>query len=129
MDRKFKGVWIPAPIFLHPQLNSVEKILWADINSFTASGESNFYKSNKVLSEQYGVSERTISQAISNLRGLDLVTASYAGGRTRILFAKEWQGWPTHFPDCDAGAFEKSAGGGRGSRGTPRSANSTTTLS
>lgn len=97
MDRKFKGVWIPAPIFLHPQLNAVEKILWADINSFTASGDSNFYKSNKVLAEQYGVSERTISNSITKLRKLDLVEAVYQGGRTRTLLCKDVHG-------CEAGS-------------------------
>ena len=87
-DRKFKGVWIPAPIFLHPNLSPLEKILWADIDSFTSS-DGVFHKSNETIAEQLGVSERTVSRSIRNLQSLDMIWVDMNGGRHRSIKSRQ----------------------------------------
>ena len=43
--RQFKGIWIPADIWLSKELKPIDKMLLADIDSFTGNGKA-FYKSN-----------------------------------------------------------------------------------
>ena len=87
-EREFKGVWLPASLFLHPDLSPLEKILWADIDSFT-SNDAVFYKSNATIADQYGVGQRTITKAIKNLVNLGLIGSRMKQGRQRVLFSCE----------------------------------------
>ena len=42
MDRAFKGVWIPAEIWLNENLTVMEKVLYAEIDSFCGKGKACF---------------------------------------------------------------------------------------
>jgi len=64
--RQFKGIWIPAEIWLSKDLRPVDKILLADIDSFTGNGKS-FYKSNATIAKELGVSVSTIKRAFKTL--------------------------------------------------------------
>ncbi len=66
MERQFKGIWIPAHIWLNPYLTPTEKILLADIASFSGNGKS-FYKTNETLAEELHTSVKTISRAVQRL--------------------------------------------------------------
>ena len=66
VERQFKGIWIPADIWLDPDLTPTEKILLADIDSFTGNGKT-FYKSNDTLSLELHTSVSTIKRAIKTL--------------------------------------------------------------
>ncbi len=83
MDREFKGVWIPAEVWLDTKLTLVEKALLAEIDSFTGAGKS-FHKSNETIQVEYGISRPTISKAIKKLQGLGYITAT-SDGRVRHL--------------------------------------------
>jgi hypothetical protein len=100
--RKFKGVWMPSPIFLHHQLSPLEKILWADIDSFCVPGGTDFFKSNASIAAQYGVSERSVTRAIANLQGLGLIAVSYQGGRVRHLKTIYTEGYPWNYGEAES---------------------------
>ena len=70
--RRFKGIWIPADIWLREDLTATEKVLLADIDSFTGNGHL-FYKSNATLVKELGVSESTVKRAVKHLSDLRLV--------------------------------------------------------
>ena len=83
MEREFKGVWIPAEIWLDARLTLVEKALYAEIDSFSGNGKT-FHKANETIQLEYGVSRPTISKAIKKLTDLGFIEASF-DGRTRHL--------------------------------------------
>ena len=83
MERNFKGVWIPAEIWLDARLTLVEKALYAEIDSFSGNDKT-FHKSNETIQLEYGVSRPTISKAIKKLESLGLISAAF-DGRIRHL--------------------------------------------
>lgn len=83
MHRNFKGVWIPAEVWLDHDLSLVEKALLAEVDSFTGSGSS-FFKSNEQIQKEYGVSRPTITRAINKLEKRGLITRRF-DGRVRHL--------------------------------------------
>ena len=83
MEREFKGVWIPAEIWLRCDLSMVEKALFAEIDSFSGNGRE-FRKSNQTIEKEYGISRPTISKSLKKLVDLDLVEVRY-DGRLRFI--------------------------------------------
>ena len=83
MERNFKGVWIPAEIWLDARLTLVEKALYAEIDSFSGNDKT-FHKSNETIQLEYGVSRPTISKAIKKLESLGFISAAF-DGRVRHL--------------------------------------------
>lgn len=83
MDRQFKGVWIPAEVWLDNRLTLVEKALLAEIDSFTGNGKT-FHKSNETIQTEYGISRPTISKSIKKLEALGYIEAFF-DGRMRHL--------------------------------------------
>ena len=83
MEREFKGVWIPAEVWLDKRLTLVEKALYAEIDSFSGNGKT-FHKANETIQLEYGVSRPTISKAIKKLSDLGFIEATF-DGRTRHL--------------------------------------------
>ena len=83
MEREFKGVWIPAEIWLDARLTLVEKALYAEIDSFSGNGKT-FHKANETIQLEYGVSRPTVSKAIKKLESLGFIEATF-DGRTRHL--------------------------------------------
>jgi len=80
--REFKGLWIPASIIERTELTAVEKMLWADIDSFTGK-EATWFKSRDTVAREFGVSDRTISRGLNKLVDLGLVRMTSNDGRTR----------------------------------------------
>lgn len=62
MERKFKGIWIPAELWKSKELSLQEKCLIAEIDSFTV-----FFMSNKALADFMGVSKRRVQQILMGL--------------------------------------------------------------
>ena len=81
--RQFKGIWIPADIWLREDLTATEKVLLADIDSFTGNGHL-FFKSNATLVKELGVSESTVKRAVKHLSDLRLVLVLVTS-RKRII--------------------------------------------
>lgn len=80
LTRQFKGLWIPVAIVNRTGLTALEKMLWADIDSFSGNG-STWFKTRKRAARDMGVSEVTISRALSVLRGSGLVEIVKNDGR------------------------------------------------
>ena len=66
MERQFKGVWIPAEVWLDNRLTLVEKALLAEIDSSTGNGKT-FHKCNDTLQTEYGISRNTIYRKLKSL--------------------------------------------------------------
>lgn len=81
--RGFKGIWIPARVWLSTNLSILEKCLIAEISSLD-SGEGCF-KSNESFGEFLGVGERQVSRMISKLIDLGFVRIAKFDGRKRWL--------------------------------------------
>lgn len=82
-QRVFKGVWIPADIWLNEELSIMEKVLFAEIDSL--DGEDGCYASNEYFMKFFKVSESTITRGIATLKRLGYIESTQIGGRTRIL--------------------------------------------
>lgn len=84
MDRDFKGVWIPADVWLDTRLNALDKIILAEIDSLDIGGRG-CYASNSYIAEFCQCSESKVSHSITRL-----IDAGYIGqrdfdGRQRVL--------------------------------------------
>jgi DNA-binding Lrp family transcriptional regulator len=82
-QRAFKGIWIPAEIWLNPELSVQDKILWAEIDSL--DGKDGCFASNAYLAKFMKLSEDRIKEIITKLKKLGLIKQKSFDGRTRIL--------------------------------------------
>lgn len=83
-QREFKGIWIPREIWLDNRLNALDKVIFAEIDSFSASGKVCF-KSNAALAEFCQCSESKVSKTVSRLIELGYVKCVSFDGRKRYL--------------------------------------------
>lgn len=81
-ERQFKGLWIPVEVLTTPNLSPADKLLWADIDSFTGNG-STWFKSRETVAEEWCVSPRTVSRSLKNLVDAGLIELASNDGRTR----------------------------------------------
>lgn len=84
MERQFKGVWIPAQIWLNSDLSPLDKMLYADIDSFSSRNAS-YYKSNQTIATEIGVGVATVQRSISKLIDSGFVVRKSYDGRIRHL--------------------------------------------
>lgn len=73
MHRNFKGVWIPAQIWLSDNLSLVEKCLLAEIDSFSTN-EKPCYASNDHFAKFLGVGTATVTRALKKLEKEGFIT-------------------------------------------------------
>ena len=85
-ERQFKGIWITAAIWLNPNMSAIDKILLADIDSFTGNKKT-FYKSNETIAKELFVSVKSISRSVKKLKELGYITVS-GNKRQRLIIAK-----------------------------------------
>lgn len=83
ISRNFKGIWIPAEIWLDKRLSYFERCLLAEINSL--DGEEGCYASNEYLANFFNERERKIQEGISKLKELGYIEQTSFNGRTRVL--------------------------------------------
>lgn len=84
MQREFQGIWIPKEIWLDPNLNALDKIIFAEITSFSST-EKGCYASNEYFAKFCQCSESKISKTISKLIDMGYVELLKFDGRTRVL--------------------------------------------
>jgi hypothetical protein len=95
-ERQFKGIWIPAEIWLDRRLQWNEKILLLEVDSFTGEGQECYF-SNEYLAEILNVSDRQIRNYIAHLVELGYLAQPRYDGRNRYLesrlghFQAEWK--------------------------------------
>ena len=84
MERGFKGIWIPANLYLREDLNWAEKILLLEIDSLNKDDKGCF-ASNEYLGGFVGKSSETVSKTIAKLKELNLIKEIGFDGRKRRL--------------------------------------------
>ena len=72
MNRDFKGVWIPAELWLNPDLKLYEKALIAEIDSLDKHGEGAF-ASNHHYGELLNLSAGRVANILTDLRKRGIV--------------------------------------------------------
>lgn len=82
--REFKGIWIPSQIWLDERLNALDKIIFAEIDSYSNSDKGCF-AGNDYLASFCQCSESKISKTISKLIELGYVERISFDGRQRVL--------------------------------------------
>ncbi len=75
MKREFKGVWIPAEIWLNENLTIMEKLFLVEIGSL--NGEKGCYASNEHFSKFFTLSKNRCSEIIKSLESKGLITINY----------------------------------------------------
>lgn len=86
MRREFRGVWIPAAIWLDNNLSSVDKTILVEIDSL--DGDDGCYARNEYLAKFCGCSEATVSRSLRKLKDLGYVYEGKFDGRTRVLHSR-----------------------------------------
>ena len=84
ISRNFKGIWIPRHIWLNQELNLLEKVLWAEIDSLDHE-ERGCTASNEYFQKFFGTCERTVQNALAKLKSLKLIRVESFNGRKRSL--------------------------------------------
>lgn len=83
MERGFKGIWIPAEIWLDERLTALDKMILAEITSLD-TGEGCF-ACNKYLADFCGSSESKVVKSIKTLKECGYVEQISFDGRQRVL--------------------------------------------
>lgn len=83
-SEQFTGVFIPAEIWLHPELNCVEKCLLAEIGAL-GGHKGKCTAGNSHLGRHVGVGAHRVSVMIAHLEELKLIEIVSFDGRTRTL--------------------------------------------
>lgn len=83
LNRKFRGIWISAEIWVDERLSAVDKVLLAEIHYL--DNEDGCYASNEYLAKFLQVSISTISRSISKLRKEGFIGLQCFNGRNRFL--------------------------------------------
>ena len=81
--RGFKGVFIPAEVYLDKRLSALDKIILTEINSLDV--EDGCYASNEYLAEFCQCSVSNVTKTISKLKELGYVKQVKSDGRKRWL--------------------------------------------
>ena len=87
MGRNFKGVWIPADLYLNTSLTWTQKIILLEVDSFSKNNLDCFV-SNEHLAGLIGISESGIEKAIRSLvdsKRLERNRTFINGGNRRLL--------------------------------------------
>jgi uncharacterized phage protein (TIGR02220 family) len=83
-ERDFKGIWIPAEVWLDERLNPLEKVILMEIDSLDC-GENGCYASNEYIAGFCQCSESKVAHAVTRLVELGYVSRKSFDGRQRIL--------------------------------------------
>ncbi|MGX2946125.1 conserved phage C-terminal domain-containing protein [Enterococcus alishanensis] len=83
-NRGFKGVWIPAYIWLDSKLSIQEMVFLVEIESLDVSDKGCF-ASNKHFSDFFGLTSGRCSQIISSLQEKGYIDISFVYGRNKEI--------------------------------------------
>lgn len=75
MKRDFKGIWVPAEIWLNKDLKLIEKMFMVEIDSL--DNEKGCYASNGYFAEFFGISKGRCSQIIKSLKEKNILEIEY----------------------------------------------------
>lgn len=118
--RAFRGVWIPAEVWLSQDMTLQEKVMLVEINSLQHP-ERGCYKSNKRLAEFFQISAARVSQVIASLvsKGLVRVEIVREGGQVverRIFMSAPFEA-PKRPDEREVGGSKNPEGGSKNPEG------------
>jgi len=93
-ERNFKGVWIPAEVWLDERLTMLEKVIFIEINGLDSS-ERGCFASNRHIAEFCQCSERKVSETVAKLTEMGYIRWQAFDGRQRELKSNY-----LHLQDC-----------------------------
>lgn len=100
MNRDFKGIWIPADLWLDENLSALDKIIYAEIDSLDCG--DGCFAGNEYLAEFCQCSERKISDAVAKLIDIGYIETARFDGRRRILRVRVAKNARQSRKKCDA---------------------------
>ena len=83
-QRAFRGVWIPADIWLNSDLSIQEKVMLVEIDSLCV-GERGCYKRNKAFADFFQLSESRVSEVIKSLEQKGMIRIEYQRSGKQII--------------------------------------------
>ena len=86
--REFKGIWIPKEIWLDNSLSANEKVLYAEIDSFTSNDKA-CYISNEYIANLLSISKTNASKTLNSLIKKGYVVVEKFDGRRRYIRANQ----------------------------------------
>lgn len=87
IERDFKGVWISKEIWLNEQLNALDKIVLAEIDSLDV-GEDGCFASNEYLANFCKCSAKSISRSVTKLMECGYIELISFDGRHRRIHSR-----------------------------------------
>lgn len=82
--RQFKGVWIPALVYLNREVSWNAKIIWCEVDNFTSSGLECFF-SNEYLAQFLGCSIAQVTRYLGELKTIGWIEEVGFDGRKRYI--------------------------------------------
>ena len=83
MQRDFKGIWIPAEIWLSEELSLMEKVLFVEIHSL--DNERGCFASNAYFAQFFRMSIRQIATYVAALKEKGFVTVTIENHNERTI--------------------------------------------
>lgn len=108
VERNFKGIWIPAYIWLSEGIGVNEKVLWANIDSLE-SPDRGCFATNGFLAKILNVSEKHVSRMISKLVKLGFVYSEDVNGERQLRITPKPNNVGTQ--KCVGGVRKNAEGG------------------
>ncbi|KVO76955.1 hypothetical protein WJ79_11505 [Burkholderia ubonensis] len=119
-QRKFKGIWIPAELWLDRSLSIVDKVMLVEIDSLETPGRG-CYASNKRFAEFFGLSVSRVSEVINALERRGCIRIDYIRDGKQVVERRIWV-VPRTPVEVDGG-IRKTEGGVFGKHEEPYSEN------
>lgn len=96
--RAFRGVWIPAEVWLAQDMTLQEKVMLVEINSLQHP-ERGCYKSNRALAEFFGLSVSRVSEVISSLAAKGIVRVETIRKGKQVVERRIFMTYPFGIPN------------------------------
>ena len=84
--RDFKGIFIPKEIWLDDDLSAIEKIILSEIYSLDVEDSDGCYASNEYISNCFGLSKRSITRLLKELKDKEYIRIEYSKEHFRKIY-------------------------------------------
>jgi len=82
-NRAFKGIWLPAEMWMAPDINPIEKILWAEIDSL--DNDDGCFASDQHFMDFFGIAKSTLHKYLQKLKEKGYIKVVDFDGRKRTI--------------------------------------------
>jgi len=84
-EREFKGIWIPAHIWLNRDLTIHERIMLVEIDSLSTSKDRGCWAGNEHFSKLFGLSKSRVSEIVNSLKKKGFISVSMKRKGNQII--------------------------------------------